>query len=331
MIKENSNEAFRTLGPNTVISAVESLGYVCDGYIFALNSYENRVYQIGMPDGAPVVAKFYRPQRWTDAQIQEEHDFAAELLALEIPVAAPWRNADGASLHQFAGFGFAIFPWVAGRQPDLDYKDNLQVMGRYLGRVHLAGAARKFSQRGELSVANMAIAPRQYLLQENFIPAELGPAYETVTTQLIDQVEKVMSRLPRSACQRIHGDCHMGNVLWRDDIPHFVDFDDTVTGPVIQDIWMLLSGERDQRQAQLLEVVEGYEEFKDFPASQLELIEPLRTLRLIHYAAWLGKRWQDPAFPRSFPWFNTARYWSEHVLELREQLAALNEEPLRIY
>ena len=327
----NTSHPYDSLTPDTVLDALESVGLQPDARILALNSYENRVYQIGMPNAAPVVVKFYRPQRWTDAQIQEEHDFAAELLSLEIPVAAPWRDASGASLHQFAGFGFAVFPCIAGRQPDLEYKDNLLVMGRYLGRVHLAGAAKKFSSRGELTVANMAVAPRQYLLQEGFIPAELSPAYESVTRQLIDQVETVMSRLPRSSCQRIHGDCHMGNVLWRNDVPHFVDFDDTVTGPVIQDIWMLLSGERDQRQAQLLEVIEGYEEFKDFPANQLELIEPLRTLRLIHYAAWLARRWQDPAFPRSFPWFNTPRYWSEHVLELREQLAALNEEPLRLY
>lgn len=322
---------YARLTPDVVLAAVESVGIDPDARILPLNSYENRVYQIGV-DGAPsVIVKFYRPERWSDEQIQEEHDFAAELVELEIPIAAPWRDASNRSLHEFEGFRFAVFPLVAGRQPDLDQGDNLAIMGRYIGRVHLAGARKKFRVRRSLTVEEMAVIPREYLLRGDFLPAELVPAYESITRQLVERIQQLFAEQRRLAYQRIHGDCHLGNILWQDGVPNFVDFDDTVMGPVIQDLWMLLSGDRNQRQAQLLEVVDGYQEFADFPRSQLVLIEALRTLRLIHYAAWLARRWEDPAFPRSFPWFNTPRYWSEHVLEMREQLAALDEEPLQLF
>ncbi|MEX2132106.1 MAG: serine/threonine protein kinase [Pseudohongiellaceae bacterium] len=326
-----SSHPYTSLTPDVVLAALESAGYETDARIMALNSYENRVYQIGIEGAKPVIAKFYRPGRWTDMQIQEEHDFAAELVDLEIPVAAPLRSANGSSLHCHMEFRFAVFPCIAGRQPDMDFQDNLKVMGRYIGRVHLAGVETRFQKRGTLSVNNMAVTPREYLLSEDFIPPELIPAYESITAQLIDRIGQLFKSYTNQHYQRIHGDCHLGNVLWLDGVPHFVDFDDTQMGPVVQDIWMLLSGDRDQMQAQLLQVITGYNDFYRFPERQLELVESLRTLRIIHYAAWLARRWQDPAFPRSFPWFNTGRYWSDHVLEIREQLAALDEEPLRLY
>ena len=312
------------------MSALESLGFRCDARIYPLNSYENRVYQVGIEGAESVVVKFYRPGRWSDAQILEEHEFALELQDLEIPVAAPMDFGTGGTLLQDDIFRFAVFPRLLGRAPELDELDSLLTIGRYLGRVHLAGARKPFLEREELSVQGMAVEPREFLLQHDFIPAELLAAYESLTANLIERVEIRFAQSDSMACLRIHGDCHLGNVLWHDGTPFFVDFDDAVMGPAIQDLWMLLSGDRDRRQGQLMELVEGYSDFYEFPAVELNLIEALRTLRIIRYSAWLARRWQDPAFPRSFPWFNTIRYWSDHILELREQLAALDEEPLRL-
>lgn len=322
---------YQALSPETVLEAMESVGVVTDARILALNSYENRVYQVGVEDGLPLIAKFYRPQRWMREQILEEHAFALELAALEIPVVPPMLLAGGQSLHEYEGFSFALFERRAGRAPDLDNPDNLLVLGRFLGRVHAAGATHNFAHRPALTVQRFAIESRDYLLQHGFIPESLVRAYDTLSRDLIARVEAVFARTRGVARLRIHGDCHPGNVLWRDDAPHFVDFDDTMTGPAVQDLWMLMSGERDQRQGQLLEIVEGYNEFHDFDARELELIESLRTLRIMHYSAWLARRWEDPAFPRSFPWFNTERYWAEHILELREQMAALDEPPLQLF
>lgn len=321
---------YSTLTPDVVLTALAGAGFEPQARIMPLNSYENRVYHVRLESGVAVVVKFYRSGRWTDAQIGEEHAFLAELAELEIPVAAPLADAAGVTLHHFHDHRFTVFPCLSGRQPDLDFQDNLLVMGRYLGRVHLAGARNRFRQRLTLTQSIDATTARNFLLEHDFIPAELRPAYESVSAALVARIDEQCRRLEKTALQRIHGDCHLGNVLWQDGAPQFVDFDDTVMGPVVQDLWMLLSGDRNQRQAQLLELVEGYQEFHSFPARQLELVESLRSMRIIHYAAWLARRWQDPAFPKSFPWFNTTRYWSEHILELREQQAALDEEPLRL-
>jgi len=308
---------------------VEALGFLPDARVFALNSYENRVYQVGLEDGRYLVVKFYRPERWTTAQIREEHGFAQELVEHEIPVIAP-LSIDGETLHELDGFQVAVFPRFSGRPPELDNLDNLLVMGRFVARIHAIGALRPFQHRQQLSLQRLAIDSREYLLQQDFLPPDLRPAYETLSRDLIAVLESRLADHGEFISLRLHGDCHPGNVLWQDETPHFVDFDDSVTGPAMQDLWMMLSGDRDQRQAQLLELAEGYNEFYDFRARELGLIETLRTLRLMHYSAWLARRWEDPAFPLSFPWFNTERYWAEHILELREQLSALDEPPLRL-
>lgn len=331
---------YELLGPDQVLDAVESLGLETTARVFGLNSYENRVYQIGLESGEYVVAKFYRPERWSNEQILEEHSFAQELADLDIPVVPPMWISPGAgqaeqTLHNFScgeqNFRFALFPRLAGRAPELDNPDNLLVMGRFLGRVHLAGAQRLFDHRVSLSMDQFAIASREFLLGNDFIPSSLVAAYDSLSRDLIDRLRPVFTQTNSCRVLRLHGDCHPGNILWRDERPHFVDFDDAMNGPAIQDLWMMLAGDRDQQQGQLLEIVEGYEEFYDFDARELALIEPLRTLRIMHYSAWLARRWQDPAFPHSFPWFNTERYWAEHILELREQMSALNEPLLRLY
>lgn len=321
---------YQRLSPECVIDAMESVGIRCDARIFALNSYENRVYQVGVEEGPPIIVKFYRPQRWSRAQILEEHAFATELAELEIPVVAPSALNGQDTLYEYDGFLFAVFERLAGRAPDLDNPDNLLVMGRFIGRVHAVGCTKAFQYREALSVERLGVASRGFLLENDFIPSSLVPAYESLSRDLIDRLSVVFDRNEGIKRLRIHGDCHLGNVLWRDEIPNFVDFDDTMTGPAMQDLWMLMSGDRDQQQAQLLEIVEGYNEFNDFSPRELELTESLRTLRIMHYSAWLARRWQDPAFPKSFPWFNTERYWAEHVLELREQMAAMDEPPLRL-
>jgi Ser/Thr protein kinase RdoA (MazF antagonist) len=324
-----SSHPYDELTPDLVIDAVESVGYLSDARLLALNSYENRVYQVGIEDAEPLIAKFYRPERWTPEQILEEHLFSLDLQEAEISVVAPLVDGEGNTLHRFRGFHFALFPRRGGYPPELDNFDNLLVLGRTLGRIHALGAAGAFVHRPAISVEKMLARSRDYLL-EHFIPAELRPAYDSLTGDLLDSVNILFDEISPADMIRVHGDCHVGNILWRDDTAHFVDLDDCCTAPAIQDLWMFLSGERHDRQLQLSELVEGYSEFYDFDPRQLRWVEALRTLRLANYAAWLGRRWEDPAFPRSFTWFNTERYWAEHILELREQLAALQEEPLAL-
>jgi len=312
-----------------VIDAVESVGYLSDARLLALNSYENRVYQVGIEDSVPLIAKFYRPERWSEAQIQEEHRFSLELQDAEISVVAPLVDGNGHTLHHHEGFKFALFPRRGGYPPELDNLDNLLVLGRTVGRIHAVGRAGQFTQRQQITVERMLTRNREFLL-EGFIPDGLIPAYESLSADLQQAVESIYIEVKPDDLIRVHGDCHVGNILWRDDTAHFVDLDDCCTAPAIQDLWMFLNGERHDRQLQLSELIEGYSEFCDFDPRQIRWIEALRTMRLIHYAAWLARRWEDPAFPRSFTWFNTERYWADHILELREQMSAMQEEPLQL-
>lgn len=319
--------AFAHLTPDLVLDALDAAGLYSDGRLLALNSYENRVYQIGMEDGPPVIAKFYRPQRWSDAAILEEHAFVSELVEHEIPV-VPAMALHQRSLHVFQGFRFAIFPRHGGRAPELEDPAILEWMGRFIGRIHAVGALRPFAERPLLDVHSFGMEPRDYLLAEGFIPPELQAAYRSVADQALEGVRDCFARAGMVANIRLHGDCHCGNVLWTEAGPHFVDFDDSRMGPAIQDLWMLLSGERADQVRQLSDLLAGYEDFYDFNPQELHLIEALRTLRLMHYAAWLARRWDDPAFHVAFPWFNTQRYWQDRILELREQVALMSEPPL---
>jgi Ser/Thr protein kinase RdoA (MazF antagonist) len=284
---------------------------------------------VGIEDSAPLIAKFYRPQRWSEEQIREEHSFSLELQEAEISVVAPLVDSKGNTLHHFQDFKFALYERRGGYPPELDNLDNMLVLGRTVGRIHGVGRARQFVEREQISVENMLTRNRQFLL-DGFIPQALIPAYESLTADLQQAVSTLYSEVQPSDLIRVHGDCHIGNILWRDDTAHFVDLDDCCTAPAIQDLWMFLNGERHDRQLQLSELIEGYSEFCDFDPRQIRWIEALRTMRLIRYAAWLARRWEDPAFPRSFTWFNTERYWADHILELREQMSALQEEPLQL-
>ncbi|BAZ95331.1 serine/threonine protein kinase [Thiohalobacter thiocyanaticus] len=322
--------AYAELGPATVLDAVDAQGFRTSGHLLALNSYENRVYQIGLEDAGFLVAKFYRPRRWSDAAIREEHAFCQELVEAEIPVVAPLADDKGETLFSFAGFRYALYPRRGGRWPDLDDPENLEWLGRYLARVHNVGQTRPFAHRPRLDVQSFGVESYQYILEGGFIPPHLDVAYRSLVEDLLQQIEAAYAAAGRIETLRLHGDFHPGNILWTEAGPHFVDLDDCRTGPAVQDIWMLLSGERSEMALALSELIEGYELFREFNRRELALIEPLRTLRMIHYAAWLARRWDDPAFHQAFPWFNTDRYWEEHILGLREQAAAMNEPPLTI-
>ena len=329
---------YARLTPDVVLNALDAVGLSCDGRLLAMNSYENRVYQVGVEAAAGgasghVVAKFYRPRRWTEAQILEEHAFAAELAEAEIPVVAP-LVLEGATLHHAEGFSFAVYPRRGGRAPELEDPRTLEWLGRFIGRIHAIGASSAFSHRARITIASFGEEPRAFLLASGFIPGDILPAWKQVTDLALEGVRHAWSRAGTVKEIRLHGDCHAGNVLWTPDSgnapggPHFVDFDDAMTGPAVQDLWMLISGDRATMAAQLGSILKGYEDFAEFDDRELNLVEALRTLRLIHYSGWLARRWDDPAFPMNFPWFNTTRYWQDRVLELREQVAAMQEPPL---
>lgn len=326
---------YSRLTPDCVLDALEAAGWRVDGRLFALNSYENRVYQIGLDDGTSVVAKFYRPGRWRDDQIAEEHAFALELAGREIPVVAP--IARGAkTLFEHGGFRFAVAPRMGGRTPELDDPEVLEWIGRFLGRIHAVGKTQPFRARPALDPQTFGHAPRDFLLEGDLIPPESREAWSSIAAFALDAIERRWAQAAGVTSIRLHGDCHPGNILWTplDDRagalggPHFVDLDDCRSGPAVQDLWMLLSGDRDAMQRQLAAVLRGYERFCEFDARELYLVEPLRTLRLLHYSAWIARRWDDPAFPAAFPWFGTPRYWQDRILELREQVAAMDELPL---
>jgi len=336
---------FETLTPDAVLDALDSVGLRGDGRLTALSSYENRVYQVQLEDGGAVVAKFYRPGRWSDTQIQEEHDFAAELMAAEVPAIGPLALG-GQTLHHFGGFAFSVSPRRGGRAPELDDGEVLEWIGRFLARIHTVGAARPFASRPTLGVQSFGTESMQWLLEHDRVPLDVQSIWTRACTSAIEMVaaHAVLTRAGGQNDQnpsgvrllRLHGDCHPGNILWTPADaapaagpgPHFVDLDDARMGPAVQDLWMLLSGDRAQRTRQLGALVDGYEQFRDFDRSELALIEPLRTLRLIHYSAWLARRWDDPTFPVNFPWFGSSDYWQGQVQMLEEQMEAMQEDPL---
>jgi len=324
---------YERLTPDVISAAIERCGFETTGSILALASYENRVYQISViaddASGSFVVAKFYRPGRWSTDAILEEHEFALELAGQEIPVVAPLLHG-GTSLHELDGYRYAIYPRRGGRWPELGTVDDRIWMGRFLGRMHAVGAVRRFKRRPTLSRDELGRKSVAELLAGDWIPPHLRDSYESTTAHLLDQIDATFEEVGAYRALRIHGDCHRNNVLWTDDGPHFVDLDDCMNGPAVQDLWLFLAGSRDEMAAQLGDLLEGYTQFREFDFSELRLIEALRALRLMHYTAWITRRWHDPAFPRAFPWLGEARYWEQHLQSLLEQRAALDEEPLAV-
>ena len=318
---------FSNLSPDLILDAIDSVGIATDGRLLALNSYENRVYQVGVEDKSPIVAKFYRPHRWDDAAILEEHAFVQSLAEAEIPAVAP-TSIDGKTLFNYENFRFSIFSKHGGRAPELDQEGVLEWIGRFIGRIHSIGSMSDFKHRPTLNIETFGEEPSAYLLNEGMMPKELELVYRGVVAQALEGVRRSYDRAGDIAMLRLHGDCHMGNLLWTEAGPHFVDFDDSRMGPAIQDLWMMISGDQDEMQMQLNEILLGYEDFYDFNPRELYLIEALRTLRLIHYSAWLARRWDDPAFKVAFTWFNTQQYWQDRILELREQIALMDDPPL---
>lgn len=319
---------YEQLTPDCILDALEQVGFEPSGSLLALNSYENRVYQVSLNDGSFVIAKFYRPNRWSDAAILEEHAFSDELTQQEIPVVAPLA-IKGKTLFEFKGFRFAVFPRQGGRTPELEQPETLKQIGRFLGRLHSVGATRPFHDRPKLTVQNFGFDSLKFLLDNNFISPEVRANYQHAAEEALQLVtDRYEAILPRNI--RLHGDCHPGNLLWTDSGPHFVDLDDCRMGPAIQDLWMLLSGTSDEMSIQFRNILEGYETFFEFDLAELALIEALRTLRILHYSAWLARRWDDPAFPLHFPWFDSPRYWEDQMLTLREQVERLQAPTFKI-
>ena len=324
---DDATLAYLGLQPDDILDAVDSLGYESDGRLLALNSYENRVYRVGIEAAPPVVTKFYRPARWSDAAILEEHEFAIELADEDIPIVPPIRH-EGATLHFHGPFRFSVANFRGGRTPELDDMELLRQLGRLVARIHRCGETRPFVHRPTLDIESFGVRSRDYLLDNGLIPTDLEPAYTSICEHLFDGIRGCYARAGESKHLRLHADFHPSNVLVTGDVVHIVDLDDTRMGPAMQDLWMFLSGDRNEQTPQLEELLEGYTEFRNFDARELHLIEALRTLRIMHYAAWLAKRWRDPAFQRAFPWFDGNRYWDEHILALREQAALMEESPL---
>jgi len=323
--------AYEALTPDVVLDALADLGLAVDGRLTVLSSYENRVYQVMLDDDQALVAKFYRPERWSDAQILEEHAFAAELMAAEVPMVGPLSFA-GKTLHHAHGFAFSVSPRRGGRPPELDDPEVLEWIGRFIARMHNVGAQAAFTHRPALDVHTFGHASRDWLVQHTIIPLDQQRAWVSMCDQAIAIAQEKIDAHP-AASLRLHGDCHPGNILWTPtDLPnggpHFVDLDDARMGPAVQDLWMLLSGDRAQRTQQLSMLLDGYEQMRELNRSELALIEPLRTLRLIHYSAWLARRRDDPAFVQHFSWFGSSDYWAGQIHMLEEQCEAMQEPPL---
>ena len=324
-----SDFTFEGLGPDLILDAIESLDVYVTSGLLALNSYENRVYQFTTEKHGRLVAKFYRPLRWTNAQIEEEHNFSFELQSHELPVVAPLLFS-GKSLHEYAGYRFALFPSVGGRQFEVDNLDQLEWMGRLIGRIHATSAKKQFEHRFSINTQEYLDEPAKQLANSDLVPSHLHSPFFTILEHVVKLANTQYSAVESKISPiRLHGDCHPGNILWRDG-PTFVDLDDCRSGPAIQDLWMMLAGDQRQQHMQLETLIEAYEEFNPFDNKELALIEPLRAMRMVHYMAWLSKRWQDPAFPRAFPWFGEDKYWENQILALKEQFSALQQDPITL-
>jgi Ser/Thr protein kinase RdoA (MazF antagonist) len=333
----SADTPFAGLGPDTILDALDTVGLRGDGRLIQLNSYENRVFQAFLEDERVVVAKFYRPGRWTDAQILEEHAFALELEAQEIPAVGPWAltplesPATTTTLASFhigeSRYRFSVSPRRAGRAPELEDMETLAWIGRFIGRIHAVGARTPFQHRLTLDIKTHGETPRDWLIESGLVPIDALPQWKQVVDNALDEVRRCFDAVGDYRAIRLHGDCHTGNVLWTAAGPHFVDLDDAMNGPAVQDLWMLLSGEPAIAKQQLNALLSGYEDFMDFDWRQLRLIEALRTLRMIHYSAWIARRWNDPAFPVAFPWFGNRSYWDEQATRLREQIDQLQQQP----
>ena len=321
-----SEQHYYALTPDIVLQAIEALGLDLDGSLLTLNSYENRVYRVREYSGKPWVAKFYRPGRWSFAQIREEHEFACELHDSEVPVVPPHDFSEGETLVESQGFMIALFPGVGGREPELENLDNLIQLGRYLGRLHALGARQDFVYRPTLDLQSYGSDSVAYINESDFVPAHLTESYQAITEQILSQLERTFHNYDAEWHIRIHADFHPGNILWTETGPKIVDLDDARMGPAIQDLWMLSGKDSDSLRLRYETLMEGYNDFHDFPVAQLRFIEPLRTLRMLHYTAWLARRWSDPSFQHHFPWFAESRYWEQEILHLKEQLAMLMDD-----
>ena len=315
------NHPFSALHPDFILDSIESKGFKVDARILELNSYENRVFQIGIENSEPIIAKFYRPDRWNQDQVQEEHDFLLELASNEISVVAPIR-LEGTTQFQAGKFIVALFERSGGRTPQIESESSLEILGRTLSQIHNVGAEKSFAYRPSINIDDYGKSSRRWLLEAEVIPINLEKQYEKVSNILISRIEEKFSTQEVKNI-RIHADCHLGNILWRAQRPHFVDFDDSRNGPVIQDLWMFLSGNLSEKSRQMTNIIRGYMDFRDFNFGEVALIESLRALRIMRHSAWIGRRWEDPAFPRAFPFFNTEKFWVEHIHQLSEQIETI--------
>ena len=311
-----------------MLDAIEQIGIRCDGRFLALNSYENRVFQVGVEDEKPIVAKFYRPMRWSDEAILEEHKFTLDLAEQEIPVIAPMQDEDGKTLHEFGPYRFSLYPCRGGRAPELDNPEHLEILGRFIGRIHLLGATDRYQFRPAVDIKTYLKEPAAYLIKNGVLPDHQKDNWDAVIDSVVVNAENCYQNAGTITSIRLHADLHHGNILWTDNGPHIVDFDDARSGPAIQDLWMLLSGDRNYMSARLSDLLEGYTQFFDFNPAELHLVEALRSMRMVHHAAWLSSRWQDPAFPLAFPWFNSEKYWEQLIGDLLEQIELMQNEPL---
>lgn len=325
----DESSAFVALGPDAILDAVERAGHTCDGRLQALASYENRVYQLGRPDAGPLVVKFYRPNRWSTDQILEEHDFLDELRGLDLPVVVPLADAHGDTVIHDGPYRLSLYEQTIGRPPSFDDPEHRKLLGRFAARMHNVSVLGRFEDRPVLDVDNYGHDSMLTLVRSGHVPDTLIEAFDAAGAHAMDSAEQLFDQCAPVSI-RLHGDLHAGNILWTEEGPVVLDFDDCATGPALADLWMFLSGDRDYQEACLADIVEGYEQFRAFPIEQLGLVEPLRTLRLVHHAAWIATRWTDPAFPRAFGFFASERYWQDLILSLKEQISAMQSPPLSI-